>query len=242
MSSPSTGITMNASRNQRTAESAHSAEGHRSGARSSFWRWSSKRSDLRFAGMAPESLLVGLAVSPRSQASVLVADTFAGSTEGFKVRNAAPGPRRNIARPSSQTRINAVNLRKELAVLLEDRPGTPAKATNAIASAGINIEGFCALPCGKEGKAVFHVQTSDPASTGPAARGAGFKVHEEWDTVLIDAENGPGFLAEVLRKVADHELNVGPIYSITDNRIAITADDFGKLRVLQELASAARRP
>ena len=55
MSSPSTAITMNASRNQRTAESAHSAEGHRSGARSSFWRWSCRKSDLRFGGMVPDA-------------------------------------------------------------------------------------------------------------------------------------------------------------------------------------------
>jgi len=37
-------------------------------------------------------------------------------------------------------------------------------------------------------------------------------------------------------------VNVGPTYSITQNRIAISADDFGKLREsLQELSPTARR-
>jgi hypothetical protein len=132
--------------------------------------------------------------------------------------------------------------RKELAVLLDDRPGTLAKAADAIAKAGINIDGYCAVPSGKEGKGVFRVLTKDPASTRRALESAGFKVQEERDIALIDAEDRPGFLAQVLRRVADTEINVGPTYSITHDRIAISAEDFGKLReTLQELTSTARR-
>jgi hypothetical protein len=131
---------------------------------------------------------------------------------------------------------------KELAVTLEDRPGTLAKATDAIASAGINIEGYCAVPSGKEGKGTFRVVTTDPASTRKALEAAGFKVQEERDTAVIDLEDRPGALAQVLRKLAANELNVGPTYSITQNRIAIGADDFATLReTLQELAPVTRR-
>ena len=35
---------------------------------------------------------------------------------------------------------------KEFALTLDDRPGTLAKATDAIAKAGINIEGYAAVP------------------------------------------------------------------------------------------------
>jgi hypothetical protein len=131
---------------------------------------------------------------------------------------------------------------KEFALTLDDRPGTLAKATDAIAKAGINIEGYCAVPSGKDGKGTFRVVTSDPTTTRKALESAGFKVQEERDIALIDAEDRPGFLAQVLHRLAQDELNVGPTYSITQNRIAISADDFARLREsLQELVPTARR-
>jgi len=131
---------------------------------------------------------------------------------------------------------------KEFALTLDDRPGTLAKVTDAIAKAGINIEGYCAVPSGKDGKGTFRVVTSDPATTRKALETAGFKVQEERDVAIIDAEDRPGFLAQTLRRLAENELNVGPTYSITQNRIAITADNFAKLREsLQEVVSTARR-
>ena len=131
---------------------------------------------------------------------------------------------------------------KEFALTLDDRPGTLAKATDAIAKAGINIEGYCAVPSGKDGKGTFRVVTSDPATTRKALETAGFKVQEERDIAVIDIDDRPGALAQILRRLAENELNVGPTYSITQNRIAISADDFAKLRdTLQEVTSTARR-
>ena len=131
---------------------------------------------------------------------------------------------------------------KEFALTLDDRPGTLAKVTDAIAKAGINIEGYCAVPSGKEGKGTFRVVTKDPASTKKALEAAGFKVQEERDVAVIDVEDRPGVVAQIFRRIAQNELNVGPTYSITQNRIAISADDFSKLReTLQELTPARQR-
>jgi hypothetical protein len=131
---------------------------------------------------------------------------------------------------------------KEFAFTLDDRPGTLAKAVDAIAKAGINIEGYCAVPSGKEGKGTFRVVTSDPTGTRKALETAGYKVQEERDMALVDAEDRPGFLAQVLRRIAQNELNVGPTYSITQDRIAISADDFSKLReTLQEAVPTSTR-
>ena len=85
---------------------------------------------------------------------------------------------------------------KEFVLTLDDRPGTLAKATDAIAKAGINIEGYCAVPS-KDGKGIFRVVTSDPATTRKALETAGFKVQEERDVAIIDAEDRPGFLAQI---------------------------------------------
>ncbi|OLC10633.1 MAG: hypothetical protein AUH39_01435 [Chloroflexi bacterium 13_1_40CM_67_9] len=131
---------------------------------------------------------------------------------------------------------------KELTVSLDDRPGTLAKATGAIANSGINIDGYCAVPSGKDGKGTFRVVTKDPSSTRKALESAGFKVQEERDIAIVDVEDRPGAFAQILRRLAENELNVGPTYSITRNRIAISADDFAKLREsLQEVTPTSRR-
>ena len=131
---------------------------------------------------------------------------------------------------------------KEFSINLDDRPGTLAKATDAIAKAGVNIEGYCAVPSGKDGKGTFRVVTKDPASTRKALEAAGFKVQDEHDAVIVDVEDRPGVVAQIFRKIAENEINVGPTYSLTQNRILISADDFSKLReTLQELAPARRR-
>jgi hypothetical protein len=130
---------------------------------------------------------------------------------------------------------------KEFSVTLDDKPGTLAKATDAIAKAGINIEGYCAVPS-TSGKGTFRVVTSDPSGTRKAFETAGFKVQDERDVAVIDADDRPGFLSQILRQLAQHELNVGPTYSMTRNRIAIGADNFTKLReFLQEVVAAPTR-
>jgi len=125
---------------------------------------------------------------------------------------------------------------KDLQVTLDkDRPGTLAKATAAIANAGINIEGFCEI----DGQ--FHTVTSDPTGTKRALESAGYKVRET-DVVVFPAEDRPGFLAEVLKRITDDEINVSVAYTLANTRIAIGADQVSKLKnVLQEFATTAAR-
>ena len=67
-------------------------------------------------------------------------------------------------------------------------------------------------------------------------------MQEERDIAIVDVEDRPGAFAQILRRLAENELNVGPTYSITRNRIAISADDFAKLREsLQEGTPTSRR-
>ena len=127
---------------------------------------------------------------------------------------------------------------KDLAFTVEDRPGTMAKAAEAIAKAGINIEGFCAVPSG--GRGTLHVLTQDDAGTRRALESAGFKVTEEKDVVIVQGEDRPGFLASLLRKVADQEINLGLGYTATNSRIVLAADNVDQLRqVVQEASKTA---
>ena len=125
---------------------------------------------------------------------------------------------------------------KDLQVTLErDRPGTLAKATMAIANAGINIEGFCEI----DGN--FHAVTNDPVAAKKALESAGYKVRET-DVVVFPAEDRPGFLADVLKLITQDEINVSVAYTLANTRIAIGADQVPKLKeVLQEFSATATR-
>lgn len=118
------------------------------------------------------------------------------------------------------------NLMRDLTITLEDRPGTLAKATEAIAKAGINIEGGAGFPCGGEG--VFHVLTKDAQATKRALEAAGFKVGAEQQVLVIDAEDKPGTAAGIFRRVADAGVNVNLTYTATNNRVVLGADNIQK--------------
>lgn len=125
---------------------------------------------------------------------------------------------------------------KDLAIDLErDHPGEMAKAVTAIANVQVNIEGYCEV----EGK--LHLVVSDTASARKALETVGLSARES-DAFVIDAEDRPGFLAEVLRKVSDEEINVTASYTLTKTRIALTVDQPERLKeVLRAYAPAAAR-
>lgn len=129
----------------------------------------------------------------------------------------------------------------DLTITLEDRPGALAKAAEAIAKAGINIEGAAGVPCGSEG--VFHILTKDAQATRRALEGAGIRVGTEQQVLVIDAEDKPGTAAKIFRRVADAGANVNLTYFATQNRVVIGADNLQKVveALSKEAPSATRR-
>ena len=132
--------------------------------------------------------------------------------------------------------MNVPIVTKELtAVLTQDRPGELAKAVTAIANMDVNIEGYCEV----DGK--FHVVTSDPGDARRALETVGFTV-EENEVVVIETEDRPGALANILRRISAEELNVIATYTLTRTRVAITVDQPRRLtEILHDLAPAATR-
>jgi hypothetical protein len=130
---------------------------------------------------------------------------------------------------------------QDLTITLADRPGTLAKAIEAIAKAGINIEGAAGFPCGGEG--IFHVLTKDAQATRRALESAGFKIGAEQPVVLIDVEDKPGTAAGLFRRIADANVNVNLTYEATNNRIVVGADNINKVKevLTKEAAPAAAR-
>lgn len=116
----------------------------------------------------------------------------------------------------------------DLTVILENRPGTLAELGEAVGKAGINIDGMCGFPC--EGRGVIHILVEDGSGARVALEGAGIEVNAEREVMLHEAEDRPGMLGEVLRKIADAGVNVDLIYKATQTKLVIGADDLEKAK------------
>lgn len=127
---------------------------------------------------------------------------------------------------------------RDLTVTLKtDRPGTLARATEAIANAGINIDGFA------EVEGTLHVLTGDAAATRRTLETAGFQVRGEQEVVVVDVADRPGVAADVFRRIADADVNVDFSYVATNNRMVVGANKVQKVADLLSVegAGAARR-
>ena len=113
---------------------------------------------------------------------------------------------------------------KDLTIKMDDRPGTMAAATEAMAAAGINIEGLVG------GGGFGHILTEDPEGTKRAIESAGGQVMGETDVLVLTLEDRPGALADVARKVADAGVNVEFVYVATGTRIVLGVSDLEKAR------------
>ena len=119
--------------------------------------------------------------------------------------------------------------------LKNDRPGELAKAVTAISNMDVNIEGYCEV----DGR--FHVVTSDADDARRALEMVGFMVTAA-EVVVIETEDRPGALANILRRISAEELNVVRTYTLTKTRVAIAVDEPARLRdILHDFSPAATR-
>lgn len=116
----------------------------------------------------------------------------------------------------------------DLTVILENRPGTLAEMGEALGNAGVNMGAMCGFPC--EGQGVIHVLVEDASGARAALEAAGLKVRAEREVLLHEAEDRPGMLGEVARKIADAGVNIDLIYKATQTQLVIGADDLETAR------------
>jgi len=123
---------------------------------------------------------------------------------------------------------------KDLLISLADQPGEGAKLGEALGSAGVNIEGICAVT--HEGRGIVHLLIEDVAGARAALEGAGMKVEGETDVIVGDLKpeqmDQPGTMGSMLRAIADAGINVSFAYLATGNRVVIATGDNDKVREL----------
>ncbi len=109
---------------------------------------------------------------------------------------------------------------RDLAVDLRgDRPGVLARAAEAIASGGLNLDGFA------EVDGILHVLTSDARSARFALEAVGLRVTGERQVILAQVRDRPGAAAALFGRLAEAGIEVAYTYVASGNRVVIAADD-----------------
>ena len=105
-----------------------------------------------------------------------------------------------------------LELARQLAVFLDNRPGTLARLCDAFGEAGINI--FAISTSDTVDHTVFRMVVSDPAKAKSLLEERGALVVTT-DVLMIDGTNKPGSLAHIAHRLGDAGINIEYAYSAT---------------------------
>ncbi len=122
---------------------------------------------------------------------------------------------------------------KDLAILLENRPGALAEMGEALGKAGVSIEGGGGFVF--EGKGIVHFLVENGSEARRALNEAGIKVLDERE-VLVQRlkQDQPGQLGKISRRMAEAGVNIEVIYSDHQNQLILVVDDFEKGKRVSE--------
>jgi hypothetical protein len=109
---------------------------------------------------------------------------------------------------------------EQLALFLENKPGTLAKVCEALAKAKINI--FAISVSDAVDHAVVRIVVNNPQKALHLLGEHGVLVVER-DVLMIEGSNKPGELASIAAKLAKHKINIEYAYSATPTNASMGA-------------------
>lgn len=134
-----------------------------------------------------------------------------------------------------------MKITKQLAVFLDNRPGTLANVADTLASAAINI--FAITTSDTVDHSVVRMVVSDYRKAIDIFEERGVLVVED-DVVMVEGSNQPGELAEMARRLSRARINIEYCYSATSPTarkglmILRVSNPVRALKVLSEPAAA----
>ncbi len=129
--------------------------------------------------------------------------------------------------------IVRIFLLKDIAVVLENKPGALAELGEILGKENINIEGLCGALC--EGDDIVHVLVEEAGKAYNVLERAGFTIKEQRDVLVIDIRDitkTPGSGGRLFRKLAQEEINIELIYMAENHRLIIGVDDLKKAQAV----------
>ena len=122
---------------------------------------------------------------------------------------------------------------KDLAIQLDNRPGAIAEMGEALAKAGVSVEGGGAWVADSIG--VAHFLFEDGAAARKALEAVGINVVEERE-VLVQRlkQDVPGQLGLLTRRMAEAGVNIEVLYSDHEHQLILVVDDIEKGKVVSK--------
>jgi len=120
---------------------------------------------------------------------------------------------------------------QDVAIELDDRPGSLASMGEALGRAGVSVEGGGAWVV--DGRGVAHFLFHDGDAARRALEAAGIKVIAVRDVVVQRLRQAvPGQLGKIARRMSDAGVNIEVLYSDHDNQLVLVVDDVEKGRAV----------
>lgn len=94
-----------------------------------------------------------------------------------------------------------------------DKPGEGARILGALAGAGINLLAFSGFPRGRRAQLDFIPENTDAFKS--AAKGAKLKLRAKKAGFLVQGDDRPGAVADIMQKLADVKINVTAITAVS---------------------------
>jgi hypothetical protein len=116
----------------------------------------------------------------------------------------------------------------DLTIEVENEPGALAAVAQAISDAGVNIS--AATCTGPGEKAEMHILVPHAEAARHALAISSVAVTGEREVVVVDAQDRPGALADLARKVAEAGVNIDLVYVATRTRVVFGAPDLDALK------------
>ena len=116
----------------------------------------------------------------------------------------------------------------DLVIEVDDEPGALARVAAAISDAGVNIS--AATWTGPSSRAEMHILVPHAEAAKHALAISNLAVTREREVVVVDAQDRPGELADLARKVAEAGINLDLVYVATRTRVVFGAEDIEGLR------------
>ncbi|HEV8479397.1 MAG TPA: amino acid-binding ACT domain-containing protein [Candidatus Eisenbacteria bacterium] len=122
---------------------------------------------------------------------------------------------------------------KDVAIELDDRPGSLARMGEALGRAGVSIEGGGAWVV--DGRGVAHFLFEDGDAARGALEAAGLRVLAVRDVVVQRLKQAvPGQLGKLTGRMAEAGVNIEVLYSDHDHQLVLVVDDVARARAVAE--------
>jgi hypothetical protein len=105
-----------------------------------------------------------------------------------------------------------MQITQQLAIFLENRPGTLARVCDELAAVGINI--YAITTSDTIDHSVIRLVVSDPRRAMLIFEEHGTLVVED-EVLMVEGDNKPGTLARICHKLAEAKVNIEYCYSAT---------------------------